>query len=237
MKLLLVVLLILFAVSEEAEAFGVCLTATKSRDVISSTRYPSRLSLHGLNGEAPKVSQDLAAAASPSVPPPASRRLFVVSTFSFGLIAGGCVGASMTANAKYGEGTSMELPSYIDYLIEKNAVPDDSTALYKGADPATILRRLQESEKRLQEIPALTEEKKWTQISGLVTGPLGTLSQTISQIATPDSKQKVKDMAKKVKADVLGIGQAAERKNGDGCVAQAAAASKDLKSLLEAAFE
>ena len=143
----------------------------------------------------------------------------------------------MTANAKYGEGTTMELPSYIDYLIEKNTVRDDSTALYKGADPATILRRLQESEKRLQEIPALAEQKKWTQITGLVSGPLGTLSQTLSQIATPDSKPKVKDMAKKVKADVLGIGQAAAKKNGDGCVAQAAAASKDLKSLLEAAFE
>ncbi|KAL3906307.1 MAG: hypothetical protein SGILL_009322 [Bacillariaceae sp.] len=175
--------------------------------------------------------------ATASVPPPASRRTFIVATYSFGLIAGGLTGAVMKAHAKYGESTSMELPSYIDYLIEKNTVRDDSTALYKGSDPATILKRLQESERRLQEIPDLASQQKWTQINGLVTGPLGTLSMSLSQIATPESSAKVKDMAKKIKADVLGIGQAATKKNGDGCVQQAALASKDLKSLLEAAFE
>jgi hypothetical protein len=208
-----------------------------NHDVKYEANPKSRLFLHGLNGEAPKVSEEISSATSPSLPSPASRRTFVVSTFSFGLIAGGCVGVTMTASAKYGESSNLELPSYIDYLIEKNTVRDDSAALYKGADPATILKRLQVSERRLQEIAALAEQKKWTQINGLVTGPLGTLSQTLSQIATPESTPKVKDMAKKVKADVLAIGQAATKKNGDACVQQAAAASKDLKTLLEAAFE
>lgn len=83
--------------------------------------------------------------------------------------------------AKYGDASSMELPSYIEYLIEKNSVTDESQVLYRGADPAVLLQRLQESLKRLNEIPELADQKKWTQINGLVTGPLGTLSQSLNQ--------------------------------------------------------
>jgi hypothetical protein len=142
-----------------------------------------------------------------------SRRSFVVSTFSFGLITGALVGVGMTANAKYGDSSNLELPSYIDYLIEKNSTPDDSKVLYKGVDPGTLLKRLQESERRLQEIDGLAEQKKWTQINGIVTGPLGTLSMTLNQIAGPESSANVKTATKKVKADVLAIGDAAAKKS------------------------
>jgi hypothetical protein len=74
---------------------------------------------------------------------------------------------SSPAWAKYGESSSMELPSYIDYLIEKNRAVDDSQVLYRGADPAVLLGRLQDSLKRLNEVPSLADEKKWTQIRGM----------------------------------------------------------------------
>jgi hypothetical protein len=175
------------------------------------------------------------------IPSPASiiysRRSFVMTAFSFGFLSGTVVGIDMSANAKYGDSTSMELPNYIEYLIEKNSVPDDSKVLYKGVDPATLLRRLQESESRLQEISTLAGQKKWTQINGIVTGPLGTLSITLNQIATSESTAAVKNAAKKVKADVVAIGQAASKKSADDCTKQATLASQDLKSLLQAAFE
>lgn len=132
----------------------------------------------------------------------------------------------------------MELPSYIDYLIEKNAAADKTGALYQGVDSTTLLKRLSEAQKRLQEVPALASQQKWTQINGLVTGPLGTLSVTLNQIATaPKASSKSKDFVKQVKADVLAIGQGAARKNADACTKQAALAEKDLKSLLQEAFE
>ncbi|KAG7365565.1 hypothetical protein IV203_038769 [Nitzschia inconspicua] len=172
------------------------------------------------------------------LPQPASRRTFIVSTFSFGLISGALVGVGMKANAKYGEGTNMELPSYIDYLIEKNTARDTSGALYQGVDPTTLLKRLSEAESRLQQVPTLAQQQKWTQINGLVTGPLGTLSVTLNQIATAsNASTKTKEFAKKVKADVLAIGQGATTKNADTCIKQAALASQDLKSLLQEAFE
>ena len=141
------------------------------------------------------------------------------------------------AGAKYGVSTNMELPNYIEYLVEKNSQSDSNSALYKGADPVVLLRRLQDAEYRLQEIPKLAEARQWSQIQGLLTGPLGMLSQTLNQIAGPDSDSKVQAASKKVKADLIAIGQAASQKNNVACVAMVQEASKDFVSFLEIAFE
>lgn len=151
---------------------------------------------------------------------------------SFGMLTG-------PANAKYGDSTNIELPSYIDFLIEKNYVPDPDKALYKGTDPTVILKRLQDANNRLSEIPILAEQKKWSQIQGILTGPLGTLSQTINQIvpSTGDVSPKLKDASKKLKSDLISIGQAAAQKQGDVCTVKAKQTSQDLEALLKLAFE
>lgn len=142
------------------------------------------------------------------------------------------------ADAKYGDSTNMEMPNYIEYLIEKNeAGKNADAALYKGVDPTVLLKRLQEANKRLAEIPGLADQKKWTQIQGIITGPLGTLAVTINQIATADSPAKVKEASKKVKADVIAIGQAAAKKSGTGCVESSRVAARDLEEFVKLAFE
>ena len=149
------------------------------------------------------------------------------------------------ANAKYGTSSNMELPNYIEYLVEKNAQGSNAAvALYQGADPIVLLRRLQEANRRLQEIPTMATDKKWSQILGLLTGPLGTLSQTLNQIASStvnpsDSKkqQLLQDASKRLKVDLIEIGQASAKKNADACITKAADASKDLVRFLEIAFE
>lgn len=173
-----------------------------------------------------------------------SRRFFLEESLHILLLPAATLGLPLPADAKYGSGTSMELPSYIDYLIEKNTAADNSEALYTGADPATVLKRLAESERRLGEVGELAEKKKWSQINGLITGPLGTLSSTMNQIVSVVSSSKnqkktkeVEKAVKKVKADIFAIGQAADRKNAEGCMQQAQTASGDLKVLLEIAFE
>lgn len=179
-----------------------------------------------------------------NLPVASSRRSFFEESGRFLLLPAATIAVPFSASAKYGEGTSMELPSYIDYLIEKNTAADSSNALYKGADPATVLKRLAESERRLGEIGDLAEKKKWSEINGLITGPLGTLSSSMSQVvsiasasgASKKTKQ-IEQAVKKVKADVFAIGQEANRKNAEGCSQQAQLASKDLKALLELAFE
>ena len=140
----------------------------------------------------------------------------------------------------------MELPNYIEFLLEKNAQGKSNTeaALYQGADPVVLLRRLQEADRRLQEIPSMANGKKWSQIQGLLTGPLGTLSQTLNQIASSsanssDSKkqQLLQEASKRLKVDLIEIGQASAKKNAEACIAKAADASKDLVRFLEIAFE
>lgn len=179
-----------------------------------------------------------------NLPVASSRRSFFEESGRFLLLPAATIVVPFSASAKYGEGTSMELPSYIDYLIEKNTAADNSNALYKGADPATVLKRLAESERRLGEIGDLAEKKKWSEINGLITGPLGTLSSSMSQVVsiastsgTSKKTKQIEQAVKKVKADVFAIGQEANRKNAEGCSQQAQLASKDLKALLELAFE
>jgi len=173
-----------------------------------------------------------------------SRRSFFEESRRFLLLPAAILTTSLPAYAKYGQGTTTELPSLIDYLIEKNTAADNTNALYKGADPVTVLRRLAESERRLGEVGELAEKKKWSQIIGLMTGPLGTLSSSMNQIvaivsssSTPQKTKQVEQAVKKVKTDIFAIGQAAERKNTEGCTQQAQMASNDLKLLLEIAFE
>ena len=162
------------------------------------------------------------------------RSFFLAST---GIVAA-CVLPSHPAYAKYGEGSNMELPNYIDFLIEKNKSLDVDKVLYKGADPLVLLQRLQEADKRLGEIPMLADQKKWSQIQGIITGPLGTLGQTINQISTaPDASSQVKVAAKKVKSDVIAIGTAASKKNGSVCADMSTIASNDLESFVKLAFE
>jgi hypothetical protein len=157
-----------------------------------------------------------------------------------GVTAWTLAGAAPPAHGKYGDPSAMELPSYIEYLIEKNTRPDASGALYRGTDPAVLLRRLLDAQGRLAEVGPLAGQKKWTQINGIVTGPLGTLSVTLNQIAATaaePSSSVVREAARKVKSDVLGIGQAADKKDGEGCVRLAGMATQDLKALLQVAFD
>ena len=138
-----------------------------------------------------------------------------------------------------GSSANIEMPNYIDFLIEKNnqgLAADPDKVLYKGADPTVLLRRVQEADRRLAEIESLVEQKKWSQVSGLVTGPLGTLSQTLNQIATPDSGKAVLQAAKKVKSDILAIGQASSQKNGPACVAASNQAIQDLEAFIKVSF-
>ena len=153
------------------------------------------------------------------------------------------------AQAKYGEGTRMNMPSYIDYLIDKNTVATTAGALYTGVDPATVLRRIADASQRLTEIETLASQGKWTQIQSILTGPLGTFSSSLAQIGTlttsttPPNKtdkpkaKRVAQLITTIKGDLIAIGQAASKKNGAGCIAQTKLASDDIQTLLEVAFD
>ena len=147
------------------------------------------------------------------------------------------------ALAKSGDSASMAVPgigSYIDFLIESNekqATLDAKVLSYKGADPSTQLRRLSDAAARLSEIRGLAGDKKWSQVQGLINGPLGTLLQTMNTVVGASGGQKnVKVAAASVKADIFSIGQSATKKSSEDCIQYADMAIADLKTFVEAAF-
>jgi len=167
-----------------------------------------------------------------------SRRVFFKNSAAGGVVAAAALfdlSRPLPANAAYGDATKVVLPSYIDFLIEKNKVFDPSTSLYKGADVQVQLERLLQASKRLEEIPALAETKKWSQVQSILTGPLVKLILTMNQLST-DNK-KAKQQAAVVKNDLVTINQGAAKKSVDACIQGTEAASKHLEDFVKTVFE
>lgn len=161
---------------------------------------------------------------------PVSRRSFVAASI---VVSGISQGQPVVAS--YGDSSNIEIPSYIAFLEEKNKSRDPSTFLYQGNDEAVLLKRLIEASTNLALIPSLAEQKKWSQIQGVLTGPLGTLAITLNQISS-QSPPQVMAAAKIVKEHVIEISQAAQKKSESGCVSGTKAASDDLQAFIQLAF-
>lgn len=140
-------------------------------------------------------------------------------------------------DASYGDSSKIVMPNYIEYLIEKNAEGMPIDSLYKGPDAETQIRRIGQAANRLPEIIALAEDKKWSQVQGIITGPLGTLLQTMNSVVSLVGTREAKDAAKLVKTDLLEIGVAAGEKQSEKCVRAAEKASKDLEKFVMIAFQ
>jgi hypothetical protein len=77
----------------------------------------------------------------------------VTTSATFGIML---TSSADRADAYSGDGSAnVELPNYIEFLIEKNKVVDESSILYKGADSQRQLERLADAALRLEAIPAL----------------------------------------------------------------------------------
>jgi hypothetical protein len=138
------------------------------------------------------------------------------------------------ACAAYGDSSNIALPSYIDFLIEKNQQIDPSTFLYQGADREVQLQRIAKAVSKIQTIPAIVQSKKWSQVQGVITGPLGTLIATMNQIGgTNTDAQRI---IVKVKSDLFSIGQCATTKNEKACLAATEATLQDVNDFVKVAF-
>ena len=141
------------------------------------------------------------------------------------------------ANAKGGDSATIVLPNYVEFLIEKNKVVDPSTLLYQGPDIETQLRRIGEAGARLPEVAALAEEKKWSQVQGIITGPLGTLLQTMNNVVSAAGTKEAAAAAKTVKQDLNDINAASQRKDSTLCIKAAGKATADLEKFVNVAFK
>lgn len=113
---------------------------------------------------------------------------------------------------------------------------DEEKLLYKGADVTTLLSRVQAAAQALdRDIPPLVESKKWTQFTGVLTGPMGQLSSTLALLEKlAENPALAKQKAQIVKQDIFAIGTAVTNKQGDGVLKYRALALEDLAVFLKA---
>ena len=161
----------------------------------------------------------------------------MISTMGMGMM----IQTPAPANAAYGDTSNIALPNYIDFLIEKNAAGlpvDQSKVLYKGTDIEVQIKRISDAARRLNEIPSIAKDKKWSQVQGILLGPLGTLVMTMNSLVkeTEDASGEAKKAAAKVKGDIILISQEATKKNEGGVVKACGEAQRDLEAFAKLVF-
>jgi len=117
-------------------------------------------------------------------------------------------------------------------LVYKETDPDK--LLYKEANVEILVERTKKAASALGSIPPLVEKKRWNEVQGILTGPMGELSSTLTLLCGDDaSKTK---LARKVKEDLFAMGTATTQRREDVILKYHEAATKDLAKFLESAL-
>lgn len=117
-------------------------------------------------------------------------------------------------------------------LVYKETDPDK--LLYKGIDSAKLVERIEKATGALARIPPLVETKKWNEVTGILTGPMGELSSTLTLLAGTDAPKT--KLARKVKEDLFAMGTATTQRQPDVIMRYHAKAIEDLANFLAAAL-
>jgi hypothetical protein len=111
---------------------------------------------------------------------------------------------------------------------------DAEKLLYKGADVEVLVQRLQASTNALDKIPPLVESKQWNAITGILTGPMGQLSSTLTLICGLASNTNVaKEKAQVVKQDLFAMGTATTNRQPEVILKYQKKAVDDLANFLQ----
>lgn len=131
-------------------------------------------------------------------------------------------------HAAFGSDANIQLPNVLEGLndrVSKQCLVeslgnreclvymDPENKLYKGTDSNVLLDRLETTSVALATVPALVENKQWSKIQSVITGPMGNILTTMMDLANiSDNPERALDLAKKVKLDLYAISAAVERK-------------------------
>lgn len=155
----------------------------------------------------------------------------------------------LAASAAYGQDAKIELPNPVGDMNRRNneqclveslgtrqclVYLDPANKLYQQPDNKVLLERLDKASASLASIPSLVSSKKWSQVSGVLTGPLGQLVLTMQALTKlSENGGEASALAKKVKSDILEIGAASDRKQGDKVLEYHQKATDDLVAFVK----
>jgi hypothetical protein len=111
---------------------------------------------------------------------------------------------------------------------------DDANKLYQGTDSRVLLSRVESSAQALATVPSYIESKKWSQVLGVLTGPMGELVRTMGQLAgaSADSAAAKKKIAA-FKTDLYALAAAVDKRNGAQALASHAAVTAALVEFVK----
>lgn len=149
--------------------------------------------------------------------------------------AGAMPAAMLTGNAQpaiaeYGTDAKLELPNPMGQMRDRAnkqclmeslgtreclVYEDPDNKLYQNPDTKVLVERVEKAGEALATIPELIEKKSWIQITGVLTGPMGTLANSMDLLSkASDNPSATADQAKRVKTDLYAIAGAVDRRNG-----------------------
>jgi hypothetical protein len=116
--------------------------------------------------------------------------------------------------------------------------PEQCNFLYKGTDNQLLIERIQKANTAFQQIPDLVASKKWSQITGIMTGPMGELIRTMGQLASTtgsnnNENQKSKDLIKVVKNDLYALSDGVTKKDSTMVLQYHTKTTSDLVSFIK----
>lgn len=166
------------------------------------------------------------------------------------LVGGSSLTAPFIANAEYGSDAKMTFPDVMQGMSDRATKQclveslgtreclvyqeDADKFLYKGADVNSLIQRIETSTTALDKIPSLVESKQWNAVTGILTGPLGQLSTSLTMLSNiaSDSKE-AKNKAQIVKQDLFSMGTATTNKQADAVLKYQKKATYDLANFLQ----
>lgn len=169
-------------------------------------------------------------------------------------VSGG-VGASLLfpsgARAVYGSDAKLELPNPYQQLADRATkqclveslgnrecmvyADDVSNFLYQGADAQALLGRIEKASAALATIPVLNESRKWSQITGVMTGPCGELIRTMGQVADlSENADAARQIVASTKKNLYAIQDGVNRKDQELVMKYHTATTNDLVAFVKA---
>ncbi|KAL3781047.1 hypothetical protein HJC23_012831 [Cyclotella cryptica] len=121
------------------------------------------------------------------------------------------------ANAAYGEDARIVIPDIVQGISDRTnkqclveslgnreclVYLDTENQLYKGSDGKILFERLAQSVEAMKNIPNYVEMKQWSKVESILTGKMGNLSSTMSELVKIIKDDSVKDKCKALSIDI-----------------------------------
>jgi hypothetical protein len=153
------------------------------------------------------------------------------------------------ALAAFGADAKIELPDLIQGITDRSTkqclveslgsrqclvYADEGNKLYQGVDSQELLQKIDKASLALANLPDLIESRKWSQVLGVMTGPMGDLVRVMGQIADlSENATASKARIKTFREQLYAISAAVERKDGEKALKFHATATDELVAFVK----